>query len=104
MALFKTMNINPKDDDVLQQVVAAATVGTPYILNAPNVKEPPPHVNRPVPVPSCFHDERGEIHNLLIAGSSSTSSPISSVLPDFIKTRPIGGESGKRINILYSKA
>jgi hypothetical protein len=96
------------DDDILQKVVAAATVGTPYILNAPNVQEPPPHVNRPIPVPSCFHDERGEIHNLLIGGASRRTSPIiSNVLPDFIKARPTigGGESdGKRINILYSKA
>lgn len=99
--------INPKDvDDVLQQVVAAATVGSPYILNAPNVKEPPPHVNRPVPVPSCFRDERGEIHNLLI-GSGSSCSSIDNVLPYFIQTKKPRGDdddNGKRINILYSKA
>jgi hypothetical protein len=112
------MKPKASDDDVLllddlQQIVAAATVGSKYILNAPNVKEAPAqHVNRPnIPVPSCYCDERGEIHNLLIGSSSSSSSstsarsPICTVLPDFIQTRSSRrGGDGKRINILHSKA
>jgi hypothetical protein len=88
----------PKADtnvlDLIQEAVAAATVGSPYILNSPNVQEAPPHVNRPdLPVPSCYSDERGEIQNLLIGASSSSSRISSSSSGD-----------GKRINILHSKA
>lgn len=54
-------------------------VGSRHILQSQNVEEAPERVNRPVPVPSVYSDERGEIHNLLICGR-------------------------RRINLLFSKA
>jgi hypothetical protein len=41
-------------------------VGSPDILSHSNVSDAPPNVNRQIPVPSIYRDERGEIHNLLI--------------------------------------
>jgi hypothetical protein len=41
-------------------------VGTPDILSHAHVSDAPPNVNQPVPVPSIYRDERGEIHNLKI--------------------------------------
>jgi len=65
------------ENDDIHRKVTAATVGTPYVLNSQDVSEAPERVNRPVPVPSIYQDERGEIHNLNIGN--------------------------KRINLLYSK-
>jgi hypothetical protein len=41
-------------------------VGTPDILSHSDVSDAPVNVNQPVPVPSIYQDERGEIHNLKI--------------------------------------
>jgi len=44
--------------------------GTQDILTASsNVKAAPPTVNRPIPTPSIYKDERGEIHNLQVGTS-----------------------------------
>ena len=65
------------ENDDIRSKVTAATVGTPYVLNSHDVSEAPARVNRPIPVPSIYQDERGEIHNFDIGN--------------------------KRINLLYSK-
>ena len=41
-------------------------VGTKDILQSAHVTEAPAHVNSPVPTPSIYVDERGEIHNFQI--------------------------------------
>ncbi|CAB9523665.1 expressed unknown protein [Seminavis robusta] len=38
------------------------------LLESSNVTPAPPSVNRPIPVPSVYLDERGEIHNLQVGG------------------------------------
>lgn len=43
-------------------------VGRKEILESTHVKEAPTRVNSPVPFPSVYVDERGEIHNFLIGG------------------------------------
>ena len=44
----------------------AEPVGKQEILQSPNVRAAPPTVNQPVPVPSIYQDERGEIHNFRV--------------------------------------
>jgi hypothetical protein len=46
--------------------VAAATVGTSYFLNSLDVTDAPERINQPIPVPSVYRDDRGEIHNFQI--------------------------------------
>lgn len=53
------------------------SVGNESILKSPDVEAAPSNVNRPIPVPSVYTDERGEIHNFRI--------------------------HDKRINLLYSR-
>lgn len=53
-------------------------VGTPDILSHPDISDAPPNVNQPIPVPSIYRDDRGEIHNMKIGV--------------------------KRLNLLYTKA
>jgi hypothetical protein len=48
------------------EVSIGSLVGTPDILSHLDVVEAPPNVNQPIPVPSIYRDERGEIHNLKI--------------------------------------
>jgi hypothetical protein len=43
-------------------------VGTPDILSHSDVSEAPTSVNQPIPIPSIYRDERGEIHNFKIGG------------------------------------
>ncbi|GKY99512.1 hypothetical protein MPSEU_000905400 [Mayamaea pseudoterrestris] len=63
-------------------------VGTPLILQSKYVAEAPERVNRPVPVPSFYSDDRGEIHNVCVGQTKSTGSQ----------------RKGQRINLLYTKA
>ena len=46
----------------------AALVGTKELLHSPSVINAPAHVNKPVPAPSIYVDERGEIHNIRVGG------------------------------------
>ena len=59
-------------------------VGTPDLLRSRLVVDPPHRINQPVPVPSVYSDDRGEIHNFLIGKSNNFP--------------------GQRINLLYTKA
>ena len=59
-------------------------VGTPDLLHSRFVVDPPSRINQPVPVPSVYLDDRGEIHNFLIGKNDQFQ--------------------GHRVNLLYTKA
>jgi hypothetical protein len=75
--MFKNESSEVKDQ-IPMHVQDGAMVGRSDILSSPNVTEAPPRINRPVPVPSVYKDERGEIHNFRIGD--------------------------RRLNLLYTKA
>jgi hypothetical protein len=50
---------SPREDET-------ESVGNERILKSPDVEAAPSNVNRPIPVPSVYIDERGEIHNFRI--------------------------------------
>lgn len=63
-------------------------VGSPQMLQSPNVVEPTNSVNQVIKTPSIYCDGRGEIHNISINDDVPTCS---------------GKERHRRLNILYTK-
>ena len=67
-----------------------ALVGSPDLLESPNVKPPANAVNDPIPTPSIYTDSRGEIFNTKISFGDGDCSGNRHDLPE-------------RINILYTQ-
>ena len=67
-----------------------ALVGSPDLLDSPNVKPPANAVNDPIPTPSIYTDGRGEIFNTKISFGGGDCSGNRHNLPE-------------RINILYTQ-